>query len=167
MSGTTLLTFLLVFSTPLAQQSAISAENFLWVNKDFCTAGQPTIEDLDQLKAGGLNGVLNLRRPSESPFQVEEEKHARAIGLRYFNIPVDSSHLEDVQVEEFLQILGEETNRPLLVHCGSANRVGAFWMIHRVLKDRWSLEKAEEEARQIGLSSSVLLEFARRYIRNH
>jgi len=42
----------------------------------------------------------------------------------------------------------------------SANRVGAFMMILRVLDQGWSEEKALEEARRIGLRSPVLEQFA-------
>ena len=41
-------------------------------------------------------------------------------------------------------------------------------MIRRVLRDGWSLEKAEEEATRIGLRESPhLVEFARTYITKH
>jgi len=38
-------------------------------------------------------------------------------------------------------------------------------MIRRVLRDHWSLEKAEDEARKIGMRSPNLREFALDYIR--
>ena len=165
------------FTTPLAcllaacslqsqvqQDSAISAKNFLWVAKDFCTGGQPSPEDLKRLKEQGVNSVLNLRRPEETNLGAQEEETAEALGLKYFNIPVDSSNLQPEQVEAFLRAVADESNHPMFIHYASANRVGSFWIIHRVLHDNWSLHKAEEEARRIGLRSSGLLEFARSYL---
>ena len=59
------------------------------------------------------------------------------------------------------------TYLPVFIHCASANRVGAFWMIRRVLVDGWRLEKAEEEANRVGLRSPHLRSFAHSYIERH
>jgi hypothetical protein len=41
-------------------------------------------------------------------------------------------------------------------------------MIRRVLRDGWTIEKAEEEAKKIGLENAPHLnEFARKYIETH
>ncbi len=69
------------------EQSAPDIRNFLRVNKDFCTGGQPRLEHLEQLKAEGVKAILNLRRPSEHRAE-EEAAKAKELGLRYFNIPV-------------------------------------------------------------------------------
>lgn len=151
-----------------AQESAaISATNFLRINEEFCTAGQPSLEDLTKLKEQGVKSILNLRRAHEDPILAEEAKKAEALGLKYFNIPVDGSNLQETQADEFLKIVSKEENRPMLIHCGSANRVGGFWIIYRVMRDKWSFEKAEEEARRIGLRTPALLIFARSYIEKH
>jgi hypothetical protein len=53
----------------------------------------------------------------------------------------------------------------VFIHCTAAIRVGAFWMIRRVLRDGWEFEKALEEANQIGLRNNAgLTAFAKEYI---
>ena len=52
----------------------------------------------------------------------------------------------------------------MLIHCATANRVGAFMMIFRVLEQGWSEDKALEEAERIGLRSGGLKKFAHEYI---
>ena len=141
--------------------------NFLRVNHEFCTGGQPRLEHLDQLKAEGVKAIVNLRAPSEHR-AAEEETKARELGLRYFNIPVVFADPKDEQVTEFLRITDDPANRPAFIHCTAAIRVGAFWMIRRVMRDGWTVEKAEEEARQVGLRESPHLNaFARAYIASH
>jgi uncharacterized protein (TIGR01244 family) len=141
--------------------------NFLRVNKDFCTGGQPRIEHLAALKADGVKSVINLRPPGEHRAQ-EEERAAKELGLRYFNVPVVFTAPKDEQVAEFLKLTDDPANRPAFVHCAGAIRVGAFWMIRRVLRDDWTVERAEEEAREIGLRESPhLVEFARGYVQRH
>ena len=151
-----------------AQTGPASIRNFLRVNSEFCTGGQPQLEELARLKADGVKAVINLRQPSEYPSAADEEKTARQLGLRYFNIPVRFDDPRDEQATEFLRLTDDPQNRPAFIHCTAAVRVGAFWMIRRVLRDRWSIEDAEKEAEKIGLHHSPHLNaFARRYIEAH
>jgi outer membrane protein assembly factor BamB/protein tyrosine phosphatase (PTP) superfamily phosphohydrolase (DUF442 family) len=141
--------------------------NFLRVNKDFCTGGQPKLEHLEKLKADGVKSIINLRQPSEHRAE-EEAAKAKELGLRYFNIPVAFGNPNEEQVAEFLKITDDPDNRPIFIHCTAAIRVGAFWMIRRVLRDGWKVEDAEEEAKKIGLRESPHWnEFARKYIEMH
>lgn len=141
--------------------------NFLRVNKDFCTGGQPKLEHLEKLKAEGVKSIINLRQPSEHRAE-EEAAKAKELGLRYFNIPVAFGNPNEEQVGEFLKITDDPDNRPIFIHCTAAIRVGAFWMIRRVLRDGWKVEDAEEEAKKIGLRESPhWTEFARKYIETH
>jgi len=146
-------------------EASISARNFLWVNEDFCTAGQPTHQDLIRLKQKGIHSVLNLRTAAEDPGVAKEGAAVQALGLKYFHLPVDSSLLTPKLGDEFLRIVSDESNQPLFIHCASANRVGAFWILHRVINHGWSMERAEKEARKIGLRSKKLLDFARTYLK--
>ncbi len=148
------------------ERSRTTIKNFLRVNEHFCTGGQPTIEELARLKAEGIKALINLRRPAE--YNAEEEAaKAKELGLRYINIPVNAAEPKDEQADEFLKVTADPQNRPAFIHCASANRVGAFWMIRRVLVDGWKLEDAEAEARKIGLHSPSLIEFAHSYIQRH
>jgi uncharacterized protein (TIGR01244 family) len=150
-----------------AQQEIPPIRNFVKINEEFCTGGQPRLEHLQQLKAEGVKAIINLRPPNEHR-AAEEEAKAKELGLRYFNIPVVFGDPKDEQVTEFLKILDDPANRPAFVHCTSAIRVGAFWMIRRVLRDGWKVDDAEEEAKKIGLKESPHLnDFARRYIERH
>ena len=158
---------LLVTVSVAAQQEASPIRNFLRVNDQFCTGAQPKLEHLEKLKAEGVKVIINLRVPSEHRAS-EEEAKAKELGLRYFNIPFAFGEPKDEQATEFLKITDDPDNRPAFIHCAGAIRVGAFWMIRRVLRDGWTVEAAEKEAEKIGLRESPHLnEFARRYIEKH
>ncbi len=167
-----LLSWLIFQSTPRAAppqappQEYPSIKNFLRINSEICTGGQPTMEDLVRMKAESVRAILNLRRPSEYNSE-EEALKAKDLGLRYFNIPVNGVEPKDEQAGEFLKLMADPLNRPVFIHCTTANRVGAFWMIRRVLVDHWKLDTAEAEARKMGLHSQSLLGFARSYIARH
>lgn len=160
------LALLLSAGLALAQQELSTIRNYLRVNEQFCTGGQPTMEELEKLKADGIKAIINLRVAAE--FNAEEEAaKAKALGLRYFHIPVLSNEPKDAQVVEFLKVAADEANRPMFIHCASANRVGGFWMIRRVLVDGWSVEDALEEAEKIGLRNERTRAFALDYIKRH
>jgi outer membrane protein assembly factor BamB/protein tyrosine phosphatase (PTP) superfamily phosphohydrolase (DUF442 family) len=157
---------LLILSSAMAQDPG-EIRNFLRVNKDFCTGGQPKLEHLEKLKADGVKSILNLRQPSEHR-AADEEAKAKELGLRYFNIPVAYGNPNEEQVAEFLKVTDDPENRPIFIHCTAAIRVGAFWMIRRVLRDGWKIEDAQTEAEKVGLRESPhWLEFARKYIETH
>lgn len=162
----TLLVLLLATSLGAAQDVP-PIRNFLRVNDQFCTGAQPRLEQLQQLKDEGVKAIINLRPPSEHR-AAEEETKAKELGLRYFNIPVVFGDPKDEQATEFLKLTDDAENRPAFIHCAAAIRVGAFWMIRRVLRDGWTVEAAEEEAKKVGLRENPHLnEFARRYIERH
>jgi protein tyrosine phosphatase (PTP) superfamily phosphohydrolase (DUF442 family) len=103
-----------------------------------------------------------------SEMNVEEESaKAEELGLDYFHIPFDSANPKSEAAAEFLRVMSNTTNRPVFIHCASASRVGAFWMIYRVLKDGWKVEDAEEEAKKVGLHNRATRDFALEYIRAH
>jgi protein tyrosine phosphatase (PTP) superfamily phosphohydrolase (DUF442 family) len=136
------------------------------VNAQVWTGGQPTREQLATLKAEGVRGVLNLREPEEHNIE-EEATLAKELRLRYISIPVKTAAPKDEQVAAFLKATNDPEVFPLFIHCGSGNRVGAFWMIRRVLVDGWAPERAEEEAKQTGMKSPNLRDFALDYVHRH
>lgn len=83
--------------------------------------------------------------------------------MRYFNIPVVASAPSAAQAE-FIRLVKEESNHPMLINCASANRVGAFMMIYRLLEQGWTEAKALDEAVRIDLSGDAQKTFARNYI---
>ena len=162
-----ILPLLLVGCQSASNADLSSIRNFLRVNESFCTGGQPSMEQMAKLKDEGVRVIINLRMPGEHN-AAEEEAKAKELGLKYFHLPVSPASPQPEQVDEFLKITDDPLNRPAFVHCAGAVRVGAFWMIRRVLRDGWSIEKATEEAEKIGLRGNAgLKEFALKYINEH
>jgi uncharacterized protein (TIGR01244 family) len=162
---TLLLTVLSLQATPA--QAPPDIRNFLQVTPEFCTGGQPRVEHFARLKADGVKAVLNLRQPTEHRAE-EEQQAVAAAGLKYFNIPVNYQNPADSDVDQFLKITDDPANRPMFIHCTAAIRVGAFWMIRRVLRDGMSIEAALEEAKKVGFREAPHLDqFVRAYIGSH
>ena len=70
--------------------------------------------------------------------------------MRYLNIPVTVMVPSDEQVAQFARIVEDAAYFPLIIHCGTANRVGAMWTLYRAHRGI-PISIAVEEGRTIGL----------------
>jgi uncharacterized protein (TIGR01244 family) len=129
--------------------------------RGLATAGQPSAEALRRLKEWGFKTVVNLRPPAEGT--EAEEAMVRGLDLRYVSVPVRPATFSLTDVAAVVSVLDDPRAAPVLLHCSSANRVGAVWMALQVQKGK-SREQAEKEARAIGLSSSAMVEAVARVL---
>ena len=133
---------------------------------DVATAGQPDAAAWGQLARAGFKSVIDLREASEPRGHDEAGEVARA-GLRYFLLPVSHESLRDQQFDELREFLRDAANRPALVHCQSANRVGALMLPYLTLDEHIPLDKAQRMADMIGLRSPDYAALALDYVRRH
>ena len=136
----------------------------LCLDDSFATGGQPSEQAFAKVAASGFRSILSLRAAGEGIDLTKERALVEKTGLRYFNIPVVSTAPRVEQADEFIRLVKEKSNHPMLINCASANRVGAFMMIYRVVEQGWSEEKALDEALKIGLRGDELKKFAQNYI---
>jgi Uncharacterized protein conserved in bacteria len=90
----------------------------------------------------------------------------KELGMSYFNIPVVFTAPDELDADDFLKLTDEQLkNGPVFIHCAVGTRVGAFWMIRRMLRDGWDYDKALEEANRIGLRNHAqMIEFVKEYV---
>lgn len=125
-------------------------------------AGQPTQDDFPLLKDLGIKAVINLRRATET--NLDEKALVEQNGMAYIHIPWNGpDQLTDARMDAMRQAL-RDSPRPLLLHCGSANRVGPAWIAYRVLDENASIKQAIAEAKQIGMRTPEYETIAVRYI---
>lgn len=120
------------------------------VTPQIATAGTLHGDALAELKSLGFALVVDLRGPEEGT--ALEQRAAAMVGLRYVNIPVTTEVPTDAQIVEFARVVENAGNYPLIVHCASANRVGAMWTLYRVARGT-PVATAIAEGRTIGLST--------------
>ena len=63
--------------------------------------------------------------------------------------------------------VGDEASQPVHIHCGSATRAGALWMIGRLQKDGWEIYAAGQEAELIAEIPPGAITLAALYITSH
>ena len=152
----------------VTKQERAGIVNFSRVDAVVACGGATETSALDGLAKDGFKSVINLRLASEANANIElNAAHARSLRLNYIHIPFNAAQPEPRVLDEFLAAIANKANQPAYVHCGSANRVGAVWLVKRVLQDGWTIEKATEEAKLIGLRSEPLEKFALAYIAAH
>jgi uncharacterized protein (TIGR01244 family) len=126
-------------------------------------AGQPTREGLTDVGRRGIRTVINLRPADELNW--DEAALVKDLGMQYFNVPFRSANdLTDQVFDRVRVLLGDKQHHPVMLHCASANRVGAVWLAHRVLNDGLSYSDALAEARAVGLRSLAYKEITADYI---
>jgi len=126
-------------------------------------AGQPSPEDFQLVKERGIRTVVNLRLADELDW--DEAARVQGLGLEYRHIPFQApASLTDEVFDQVRKLLNDADKQPLMLHCGSANRVGALWLAHRVLDRGLTVEAALVEAKTIGLRLPAYEEKAKDYI---
>lgn len=130
---------------------------------DLYLAGAPTPGDYPLIKDLGIKTVLSIRHDKETP-NVDAKKLVEAQGMAYIHLPWSgAAELTDNKLDAMRKVL-REAQRPLLFHCGSANRVGAGWLAYRVLDEGVDIEVAVKEAKAVGMRTASYELIARDYI---
>lgn len=143
------------------------ASNVTRVDAALMCAGATSPEAFSEIKKLGFSSIINLRQDGESNADIPGAKAAaESAGLKYVHVPVHPSAPSDESVKMFLNAVQDPANQPMFIHCGSANRVAAMWLIKRVVVDGWDMERATTEAEAIGLTSPALKKFALSYVAN-
>ena len=147
--------------TPVTKASVPGIVNFSKVETTVACAGATTPAALVEVKRMGYNSVINLRMPSEAGAELDAEASAaKAAGISYIHIPFNASAPDPAVVDNFLAAITDKANQPAFIHCASANRAAALWMVKRIAVDKWDVDKATEEATALGLTSPALKTFA-------
>ncbi len=114
------------------------------------TAGQPDEKALKVFADNGYAAVIDLRTPGESR-GIDEARLVEEMGMDYVSLPVGRDGISFENARSLDELISRYDG-PVLVHCGSGNRVGALLAL------RASLKGADDEAamaagREGGLTS--------------
>ena len=128
-------------------------------------AGQPSLADFGAAQElENVRTVINLRTESEMTDSGQEATLKR-LKIEYHHLPFAAPEtLTDEVFDATRKLVSDRKNLPLILHCKSANRVGAIWLVHRVLDGQQSYEQALAEAKQVGLRFAPYEQKAKAYI---
>ena len=133
--------------------------NFLWQVDNIYCAGQPSIESFQAIKGLGVNKVFNMRDISEMDFS-EEEEACKSLGLEYIQFPLlINGQLSKDSCNKLSESINDSDK--WFIHCGSANRIGAWLITYLVSHRDLSFDDAVEVAMNNGLTNPGFIEQAK------
>jgi uncharacterized protein (TIGR01244 family) len=142
--------------------------NFAKLETTIACAGATTPAAVAGLKQMGYASIINLREASEAGADVDAEAAAaKTAGINYIHLPFNTASPNPAVVDSFLKAVTDAKNQPAFVHCASANRAAAMWMIKRMQVDKWDADRAGTEAAALGLTNGALKTFALEYVATH
>jgi protein tyrosine/serine phosphatase len=123
--------------------SNIKIKNFGKMDGRFYRGAQPNEEDYKDLKALGIQTVIDLQ---DSPTSYEK-RAVEALGMRYVNIPMsDSSYPKEDSINAFLKLVNDPSTGVFYAHCaGGRHRTGVVGAIYRFNVNHWSYDQAYAE----------------------
>lgn len=116
--------------------------NYVKVNDQISTAGQPTEDQLRDAAAEGFTTIINLA-PVNPPYTPANEAGlARELGLNYIYIPVTWNNPTDADFAAFERAMSETAGDKTLIHCAANFRVTAFYTLYAQKHLGWSAAQA-------------------------
>jgi protein tyrosine/serine phosphatase len=128
----------------------IPVNNFLQVNSWLYRGGQPDAIAVEALVKHGFRTIISLRWNLDV---IKAERNlAWQHGLNFYSIPLSYWILPTrKQIDKFLSILDNESQRPIYMHCfHGRDRTGMLAAIYRIAREKWTADKAYAEMKDTG-----------------
>lgn len=132
--------------------------NYIKVNENISTSGQPTAKQFEQIAKEGYEIVINLSVHNSEGKIENEDDIVSSLGMNYIHIPVEFLEPTKKNLKDFIELLSALTHRKVWIHCIMNYRVSAFmYVFHKyVLKtpfedinlevfEKWSPDKKWQE----------------------
>lgn len=111
-------------------------------------AGQPDEAAFKVFASNGYEAVIDLRTAGESR-GLDEQAVVEGLGMQYVSLPIGRDGINFDNAKSLDELISSYSG-PVLVHCGSSNRVGALLAL------RASLDGADDEvALEIGKAGGL------------
>jgi len=116
--------------------------NFLALSENLFTGGMPTSEQLTDAAQRGVQIVINLAPHEVSNALPGETELVSSLGMQYINIPVIWNTPTKDGLDRFMNVMDENRDKRILVHCQANFRATAFVALYRILSKGWNEEDA-------------------------
>ena len=98
--------------------------------------GQPTLENLSQLKEAGFEVVVNISPASSRNALQNEHFLVEKLDMDYIHFPVDCSHLREVHYLTTSAIMRALEGRKVFMHCGGNIKTSNLIHMYHVLEKK-------------------------------
>jgi len=115
------------------------------------SSGQPDAEALRVFAESGYVAVIDMRGPDENRGLESEQAAVEALGMEYIPFPITNQNQISFDKARQLDEVLQSVDGPVLLHCGSGNRVGAVLALRHSL-DGATMEESIEYGTDAGLT---------------
>lgn len=136
------LTLTVTSGSVAAQADLLGLVNVNEYSAQMASSGQPTRDQIADIKASGVQLVVNLFPPGLPGTLKDEAELVNAAGMQYALIPVDWDKPSLDMLGQFFDLMDKNKGKKILVHCWLNSRASAFVYLHRTLIQN-EPEKAE------------------------
>lgn len=112
-------------------------------------SGQLSTDQLrDAIDRYGIRTVVNFQVRDRT--LAAEEALVQSMGMKFVDLPMPGDGFgEEEQFREFLKLVDDPANRPVLIHCAAGTcRTGAAVALYRFERDGWSIDDVADEMRR-------------------
>ena len=118
--------------------------NFIKVNDQIITGGQPTEDQLKSVATDGVGTVINLATIDPRRSLEDEAGIVKSLGMTYHHIPVEWGNPKQSDFAAFEQIMNQLPSGKTLIHCQANFRVTAFYSLYGQKQLGWTEAQADE-----------------------
>ncbi len=118
--------------------------NWRRLDERITTSGQPTEEQLGDIRALGVRHVVNLGLHTHEKALPDEAASVAGLGMMYIHIPVDFQNPTEQDFQQFCMVMERLQEVPVHVHCIANYRVSAFF--YRYRRDVLGMDEAQARA---------------------
>lgn len=104
--------------------------NFIKINDNISTSGQPTKKQFEKIAKAGFDVVLNLAVANSEGKIENEDDIVTTLGMNYIHIPVEFLEPTHKNLQDFIDILSSLSAKRVWVHCIMNYRVSAFMYVY-------------------------------------
>ncbi len=123
--------------------------NYIEYSPTFASAGQPSLEQLDAVKAAGFERIIYIAFSNSNGAISDEDAIVKEMGMDYVQVPVtwDAPTMSDFYA--FAGAMQREPDRKTLLHCQANFRASAFSFLYRVLHEGVPIADAKADMNKI------------------
>lgn len=108
----------------------MNIHNYIKINDRISTSGQPKAEDFAEIARQGFQTVINLALPTSDHAIADEGSLVTRTGMNYVHIPVNWEAPRIEQFRKFADVLRQDEDEKIWVHCVVNMRVSCFMYLY-------------------------------------
>lgn len=127
---------LLVLGLQVVRAAQPGVPRFHHYSENLASSGQPAQTQFDEIELAGYTLVVNLAPPNYPGALANERQLVEAARMKYVHIPVDWDKPSLPSLVQFFEVMAENRNNKVLVHCWVNSRASAFVYLYRTLREK-------------------------------